>query len=100
MPTTFAQRTVMATAITACFPGMVYGAGVARVDFAAGSVSAIAPDGRSRALTKGSEIEVGETVSTQAGRAQLRFADGAYMSLQPQTEFKVEEFRYAGKPDG
>jgi hypothetical protein len=100
MRMSFCRRTVMATAIAACFPGMVFGAGVARVDFAAGSVSAIGADGRSRALTKGSEIEVGETVSTQAGRAQLRFADGAYMSLQPQTEFKVEEFRYAGKPDG
>jgi hypothetical protein len=99
MPTTLYQRTAMAAAIAACFPGVALAAGVARVDFAAGSVSATAPDGRSRALTKGSEIEVGETVATQQGRAQLRFADGAYMSLQPQTEFKVEEFKYSGRDD-
>ena len=97
MPTSICQRTAMAAAIAACFPGIGFAAGVARVDFAAGSVSAIAPDGRSRALGKGSEIEVGETVATQQGRAQLRFADGAYMSLQPQTEFKIEEFKYSGK---
>jgi hypothetical protein len=95
MPTTIYQRTAMAAAIAACFPAGVYAAGVARVDFAAGNVSAVGADGRSRALTRGSEVAVGETVSTQAGRAQLRFADGAYMSLQPQTEFKIEEFRYA-----
>jgi hypothetical protein len=100
MPTTVYQRTAMAAAIAACFPGAVMAAGVARVDFATGNVSAVGADGRSRALSRGSEVEVGETVSTQQGRAQLRFADGAYMSLQPQTELKVEEFRYSGKPDG
>ncbi|HYD55498.1 MAG TPA: FecR family protein, partial [Burkholderiales bacterium] len=80
-------------------PGASFAAGVARVDFATGNVAAIAPDGRSRPLAKGAEINVGETVSTQQGRAQLRFADGAYMSLQPQTDFKVEEFKYSGKDE-
>jgi hypothetical protein len=94
---TFYQRTALAAAIAACFPAMALGAGVARVDFATGSVTAVAPDGRSRPLSKGSEIDVGETVATQQGRAQLRFVDGAFMSLQPQTEFKVEEFKYSGK---
>ena len=95
----FYRRTAMATAIAACFPGASFAAGVARVDFATGNVAAIAPDGRSRPLAKGAEINVGETVSTQQGRAQLRFADGAYMSLQPQTDFKVEEFKYSGKDE-
>jgi len=99
MPTSICQRTAMAAAIAACFPGVVLAAPVARVDFATGSVSAIAPDGRSRALSRGSEVEVGETVATGQGRAQLRFVDGAYMSLQPQTEFKVEEFKYSGKAE-
>lgn len=94
---TIYQRAALAAAISACFPGMALGAGVARVDFAVGDVTAVAPDGRSRALSRGSEIDVGETVATRQGRAQLRFADGAYMSLQPQTEFKVEEFKYSGK---
>jgi hypothetical protein len=97
MPSTFSQRTVLATAIAACFPAGALAAGVARVDFASGNVAAIAPNGQSRNLAKGAEIEVGETISTQQGRAQLRFADGALMSLQPQTEFKVEEFKYSGK---
>jgi hypothetical protein len=92
------QRTAIAAAIAACFPA-VAGANVASVDFAVGNVTATGSDGRSRQLTKGSQIEVGETVATQNGRAQLRFSDGAYMSLQPQTEFKVEQFQYSGKED-
>lgn len=100
MPTNLYQRAAMAAAIAACFPGIAYGAGAARVDFAIGNVTAVSPDGRSRPLTKGSEIQVGDTVDTQKGRAQLRFADGAYMSLQPETAFKIEEFHYAGKEDG
>ena len=94
---TIYQRAALAAAISGCFPGLAMGAGVARVDFAVGEVTAVAPDGRSRALARGSEIDVGETVATRQGRAQLRFSDGAYMSLQPQTEFKVEEFKYSGK---
>ncbi len=99
MPSNMYQRSAMAVAIAACFPGAVLAAGVARVDFASGNVAAISVDGKSRALAKGSEIEVGETISTQAGRAQLRFSDGAYMSLQPQTEFKIEEFKFSGKAE-
>ncbi len=100
MPTTFCQRSAMAIAIASCFPAASYAAGVARVDFAVGNVTAQAPDGRTRALTRGSEIEVGDTVNTQQGRAQLRFQDGAYMSLQPQTAFKVEQYRFTENGGG
>jgi hypothetical protein len=31
---------------------------------------------------------------------QLRFTDGAYVSLQPQTLFRVDDYRYDGKADG
>jgi hypothetical protein len=30
----------------------------------------------------------------------LRFSDGAYVSLQPDTQFRVDEYRYDGKTDG
>lgn len=91
------RRSAMVAALAACFPA--YGA-VARVEFVAGEVTAVGPDGRSRALAKGSEIDVRDTVRVAEGRAQLRFTDGAYMSLQPRTEFVVDEYRFAGKEDG
>jgi hypothetical protein len=93
------QRNAIAIAIAVLFASAAQ-ANVARVDFAVGDVSAVASDGERRLLAKGSELRVGDTVSIQQGRAQLRFADGAYMSLQPGTEFKIEEFRFDGKQDG
>jgi hypothetical protein len=100
MPTSFYQRSAMAMAIAACFPAAGYAAGVARVDFAVGNVTAQGADGRTRQLTRGSEVEVGDTVNTQQGRAQLRFQDGAFMSLQPETAFKVEQFRFTENGGG
>ena len=100
MPTNFCKRSAVTLAIAACLPAVSYAAGVARVDFAVGNVTAVRPDGRSRALTRGAEVEVGDTVNTQKGRAQLRFRDGAYMSLQPDTSFKIEEFRFAQNGEG
>src|SRR3972149_4249279 len=94
------RRTAIAAALAASFPGLALGASVARVDFAVGNVTAVGADGKSRPLAKGSQIETGDTVATQQGRAQLRFVDGAYMSLQPNTEFKVEEFNFSGREDG
>jgi hypothetical protein len=94
MPTKFYHRTALAMAIAACFPAAVHAAGVARVDFAVGNVIAQDADGRTRPLAKGSQIEVGDTINTRQGRAQLRFEDGAFMSLQPETAFKVEQFRF------
>lgn len=87
---------LVALAIVFCVPGVVFGATAARVEFAFGEVSATGTDGRSRPLKKGAEVLVGETVITRTGRAQLRFADGAFMSLQPGTEFKIEAFHFSG----
>lgn len=100
MPINIYQRSAMAIAIAACFPMTGHAAGVARVDFAVGNVTAQSADGRTRTLARGSEIEVGDTVNTQQGRAQLRFQDGAFMSLQPETSFKVEQFRFTENGGG
>ena len=86
--------------LAAGLPAAGHAAGVARVDFAVGDVTAIRADGSRRALTRGAELEVGDTVDTQRGRAQLRFQDGAYMSLQPDTSFRIDEFRFAEQGAG
>jgi len=73
----------------------------ARVDFAVGSVTAVGQDGRMRALGKGAEVMTGDRVETAAaGRAQLRFTDGAYVSLQPNTTFEVRDYHFTGRTDG
>jgi hypothetical protein len=86
--------------VSAAFSPSLLGA-VARVEFTAGDVIAVSADGSVRRLARGASIDVGDTVDTgDAGRAQLRFTDGALSSLLPGTRFRVDEYRYAGKADG
>jgi hypothetical protein len=75
-------------------------AAAARVDFAYGNVTVSGLDGRERPLLRGTELDNGDTVRTADGRAQLRFADGAYVSLQPNSEFAIRDYRFDGKTDG
>lgn len=76
-------------------------AAAARVEFAVGNASIVGSNGSSRSLTKGLEINSGDMVQTsENGRVQLRFSDGGYISLQPNTQFRVDEYNYDGKTDG
>lgn len=73
----------------------------AKLDFVVGEVSATTASGQSRGLLKGSQVLSGEVVRTgDNGRAQLRFDDGAMLSLQPRSEFRLDEYRFAGQLDG
>lgn len=71
-----------------------------KVEFAIGSPTAAGKDNRARPLTRGAAVYEGDLINTGAGRVQLRFTDGGFMSLQPQTQFKVEEYRFQGHADG
>lgn len=70
----------------------------ARVDFAAGEATVTTAAGESRALKKGDMIAGGDRIETGRGRVQLRFADGAYVALQPNTVFRVDQYLYANQP--
>jgi FecR protein len=83
------------------FPLTGYCVAAGRVDFASGNVELVGGDGVRHPLNKGSEINAGESISTGEGaRAQVRFTDGGFISLQPNTLFRVEQFNYAGKANG
>src|SRR6266498_575474 len=76
-------------------------ANTGHVDFAIGNVVVTEASGRAHALLKGAEVGSGDKIASGAdGRAQIRFSDGAYVSLQPNTEFDIKEYRYSGKADG
>lgn len=103
MPNEFKMKhssAALMAALAAAFPLTGHAAGAARVDFAMGDVKALAADGRSRTLAKGAEIESGEMIDTGSGRAQVRFSDGAQVSLAPQTQFRIDDYKFAGKADG
>lgn len=76
------------------------GAAAGRVEFAFGGASVTGADGRTRAAERGVEVDTGDVVRTTDGRVQLRMSDGAYISLQPNTEFGIKNYRFEGKTDG
>jgi len=95
------KNQALLVALAAAYPVVAQAAGVAHLDFASGSVVAVAAGGGQRNVGKGAEIGSGESIVTgDGGRAQLRFSDGGMISLQPKTEFKVDDYRYSGKDDG
>lgn len=93
-----AAGAAVCVALLAAAPALAVPA--ANVEFASGNPIAVSAGGQSRPLTKGSGLESGEAVNTNDGRAQLRFSDGAYVSLQPQTVFRIDDYRYDNKTDG
>jgi hypothetical protein len=77
------------------------GAAAGRVDFATTGTTIAGADGQQRPLARGAELDKGDTIRTgDNGRAQIRFADGAYVSLQPNTEFAIKDYSFDGKADG
>ena len=72
-----------------------------RVVFATGSPQASDAAGAVRALKRTDDVYAGDTLITDAkSRLQVSFVDGAYVSVQPGSEYRIDEYRYSGKPDG
>ena len=95
------RQAVLLATIAAAFPVTGYCVAAGHADFVIGDVVAIAADGSQRSLVKGSEINSGESINTVAGaRAHIRFTDGGYVSLQPNSQFRVDQYQYQGKTDG
>ncbi|MGR8918312.1 MAG: FecR family protein [Gammaproteobacteria bacterium] len=69
-------------------------ANAGKVAFAWGDVSIEGADGSREKPKRGTTLESGDTVNTGRGRAQLRFKDGSFVSLQPESSFKIEDFNY------
>lgn len=88
-------------ALSAAYPVIAYPAGAAQIDFATGAVTAVSSSGAQRPLVKGAEISNGDTIRTgDGGRAQVRFSDGALISLQPTTEFRIDSYEFSNQPTG
>ena len=78
----------------------LFAAAAATVEFVWGIAYAVSISGEKRPLEKGSRIDVGDTVISETARVQLRFTDGGFVSLAPQSEFRVNAYSYSGKSDG
>lgn len=71
-----------------------------RIDFVAGNVTVQTLGSSPRVLTRGAEVRSGDTVQTNNGMVQIRYPDGAFVSLKPDTEYAIESYRFDGKTDG
>lgn len=95
------RHAILLGILSAIFPVTGYCVIAGRTDFVIGHVEAVAADGSRRVLSRGSEVSAGDAINTSAGaRAQVRFIDGGFVSLQPNTLFRVDEFNYQNKTDG
>lgn len=76
-------------------------AAVGKVVFATGSPEASDSSGTSRVLRRGGEVFSGDKLTTAArSRLQISFIDGAYISLQPNSQYEIEEYNFSGTQDG
>jgi hypothetical protein len=69
-----------------------------KVILTSGPFIAIQLDSSARSLARGSEFYEGDRLWTgPSTRAQIRFSDGAIMTLRPDTEFSVDEYEFDDK---
>jgi FecR protein len=75
--------------------------GAGQVVHLSGTLSAQRPDGTIRILSRGSEINQGDTLTTQADSyGQLGFSDGSSMTMRPHTQMRIEAYQFdKEKPD-
>jgi hypothetical protein len=66
-----------------------------------GTLSVRKADGSIRILSQRSQIDSGDTINTERDSyAQIKFTDGAQITLKPNTAVKIENFKFAEeKPD-
>lgn len=91
---------LLAALVAMTLSGMAIAETAGRVNFVSGGVVAVSADGSKRTLTRGDFINSGERIETNRGRAQIRFTDGSFLSLQPDTVFGVDNYTFSkAKPE-
>lgn len=90
------KTTMMRTAVAAALMGL---AGVAlangTVSQLSGTISVQKPDGSVRLLARNSEVARGDTLNTERDSfAQVKFTDGAVVTLKPNTRFRIEDYAF------
>ena len=89
-----------AASLLLCVP-VAFAATAGQITHLSGTLSAKRPDGSSKLLAVKSEVNEGETLSTEAETyARIKFNDGGEVVLRPGTQLKIESYAYnAAKPE-
>jgi hypothetical protein len=97
---TLNARGLLTVVVSCLLSGQAIADVAGRVNFVSGKVEAIAADGSRRTLTKGELVNSGERLETNKGRVQIRFTDGSFVSLQPNTVFGLDNYAFnKAKPE-
>ena len=76
----------------------VYAAESGSIDKMSGDVTVTGADKQTRKAAPNEKIQSGETVSTQAkSEVIIKLADDSVVALRPNTQFKVEDFKFEKK---
>ena len=74
----------------------VFAEGAGQVQHLSGTLSVQRADGSIRILSQKSEVNPGEVLTTQKDSyAQINFTDGSSMTMRPNTQMKLESFKFA-----
>ena len=71
-----------------------------RVVYSYGDVQATSNTGETRQLLRGGSVDEGDSINTNDGRIQIRFSDGGFVALQPDTIYRLDEYEFEGEADG
>ena len=84
----------IAAALAAAAPAALAATG--SVAHLSGTLSVKKPDGSVRILSRQSEVQNGDTLNTERDSyAQIRFADGAQLTLKPNTSIHLDNIKFA-----
>jgi hypothetical protein len=93
-PTQGLLSLAIAVALAAASPAVLAAAG--SVAHLSGTLSVKKADGSVRILSQKSEVQNGDTINTERDSyAQIRFADGAQLTMKPNTSVKLENIKFA-----
>lgn len=76
--------------------GSALAAAAGQIQHLSGTLSVQRPDGSVRILSQKSEVNAGDVLTTQKDSyAQINMTDGSSMTLRPNTQVKIESFKFA-----
>lgn len=83
------------------FSGSAFAQGAGTVTHVAGTLSVVKADGQKKLLGVQSTVAPGDVLATEAeAYARIKFVDGAEVVLRPNSQMRIEEYRYQeSKPE-
>lgn len=94
------HRRFLGVLLLLLLPAPSWADSAAKALFVTGSPVVTAITGQVRPLLRGGELASGDLLNTADGRVQLRFTDGASMSLVPGSQFRIDAFRFSERGNG